>query len=105
MVQEIKTLPAGSYLLWAAGDVTDSVNDSDADCALVSGGATIVENKFDQSFPGISTREGSSSFALDGAVTLTAPGSVEVDCSSNDNSGSSFASEVSITAMTVDTVN
>jgi len=104
-IQEIKNLPAGSYLVWVSGDVEDNGNDSFATCSLVTGGTVILSNMFDQVFEGLSPRNGESAFSLTGAVTLSAPGSVEVDCNSNDNSGLSFAANVAMTAVTVDAVN
>ncbi len=104
-VDELANLPAGTYLVWAAGDVADGFNDSVATCTLVSGGTNIVKSVFDQVYPGLSNRDGSSSFALTGAVTLSATGSIEVDCASNDTSGTSFAVNASMTAVTVDALN
>jgi hypothetical protein len=104
-VQEISNLPAATYLVWAAGNAGDAANDASATCILVAGATTIVKSQFDMVFPGISTRDGNSSFSLAGAVTLASPGSVEVDCSSNDTSGNARAFNVSMTAVTIDALN
>jgi len=104
-IQELKNLPAGSYLVWASGDVEDIANDSFATCSLVNGGTVIVTNMFDQVFPGLSPRNGEGAFSITGAVTMSAPGSVEVDCNSSDSSGFSQAVNVSMTAVSVDAVN
>ena len=44
-------------------------------------------------------------FTLSAAVTLSAPGSIETDCDSNDSGGFAAALDVSMTAVAVDAVN
>jgi hypothetical protein len=104
-VNALSNLPAGSYVVWATGNVVDTPNDADTTCNLDSGSTTIASVYFDQVFPGISPRDGSGAFAVTGAVTLTSPGTILLECHSDDNSGSSDAQSVSMTAVTVDGLN
>ena len=44
-------------------------------------------------------------FTLSAAVVLSAPGSIETDCDSNDTAGFALALDVSMTAVAVDALN
>lgn len=98
-------LPAGTYLVWATGTVTDSANDTYTTCRLLSGGTTIQKQFVDHFAVGFSNRNGSAAFALTGPVTLGGAGSVDVSCSSSDGSGSDSAGDVSIVAVALDALN
>ena len=82
------------------------VNDTGSDCKLVSGGTTIQQVYADTFAVGTSsTRYGWAPFAFTDTVTLTATGSVEIDCRSADTSGDAATLNVSMTAVAIDTLN
>jgi hypothetical protein len=100
-VGELKGLPAGTYIVSARGLVEDLPNDQEAECELVAGGTDVQETLVDTFAVGSPRLP----FTLAAAATLSAPGSIETDCDSNDSGGFAFALDVSMTAVAVDAVN
>ncbi len=96
------SLPAGTYLVWATGTVSDSNMGTGHDCTLVSGGTTLQEEKVTTSLGAYAA----TAISFSAPLTLTSSGSVELDCSSaTDNSGSAGAFGVAITAVALDALN
>jgi hypothetical protein len=100
-VDEITGLPAGRYLVWAAGKIGNNGGDADADCELVSGGSSFYDtNTF-------RTKGGSYStgFALNSWTVVSGGGSVEVDCNSSDYVSKNSFAYVDLTAVPVEHFN
>jgi hypothetical protein len=97
------SLPAGTYLVWATGNVVDGNMTTGHDCVLSSGGTTLEEEK-------VTTTTGpyaATTVSFSEPVTLASAGSVKVTCSSaTDNSANANEGAViDITAVTVDALN
>lgn len=95
------SLPAGTYLVWGTGTVSDSNLGTGHDCLLVSGGTTLQEEK-------VTTTTGpyaATAVAFSAPLTLSAGGSVEVDCSSATDNSMSAAATISLTAVALDALN
>ena len=100
-VGELESLPAGTYVVTARGLVEDLPNDQEAECELVANGSAVQETLVDTFAVGSPRLP----FSLSAASTLSAPGSIELDCDSNDSGGFAAALDVSLTAVAVDAVN
>lgn len=95
------SLPAGTYLVWAGGTVSDSYMTTGHDCLLRSGGTTLQEEKVSTT----TAPYAATAVSFSAPLTLSSAGSVEVECSSaTDNAGNAGA-DILITAVTVDAVN
>ena len=100
-VGELSGLPAGTYVVSARGLVEDLPKNQEAECKLVAGGSDIQETVIDTFAQGSPRLP----FTLSAAVVLSAPGSIETDCDSNDTAGFASALDVSMTAVAVDALN
>jgi len=100
-VGELTGLPAGTYVVTARGLVEDLPNDEEAECRLFAGGGDVQDTLVDTFAVGSPRLP----FTLSAAVTLSASGSIETDCDSNDSGGFAAALDVSMTAVAVDAVN
>jgi len=100
-VGKLASLPAGTYVVTARGLVEDLPNDQEAECRLVAGGSDVQDTLVDTFTVGSPRLP----FTLSAAATLSAPGSIETDCDSNDSGGFAAALDVSMTAVAVDAVN
>jgi hypothetical protein len=100
-------LPAGTYLVWAAGNVGDATDDTQNTCKLVENGAsTLATARADTFAAGLNTdRGGLAPFSVTAPAILQSAGWVEVDCRANDSSAGGQAIDVAITAVTVDALN
>jgi hypothetical protein len=108
-VAQIVNLPAGSYIVTAAGQVGNFVDDSTQTCELITGITTIQTvaiDTFSVQTAGDRTAA-SGGLTLTGPVTLATPGSVEVDCSTSDHSSTSDGSvtDLDMTAISVGGLN
>ena len=101
------SLPAGTYLVWAAGNVGDAGDDTQETCKLVANGTSALGTAYVDTFAAgtNTTRGGFAPFSLVAPVSLQSAGWVEVDCRAIDSSAGGEANNVSITAVTVDALN
>jgi hypothetical protein len=100
-------VPAGTYFAMASGDVSDPNNDAAETCSLGNGSTNVQLTNVDTfgilGGISISKRDASASFALSGSVTLTSFGSIQVNCSSDDDPNAS-AYNVDLDALPIGTV-
>lgn len=94
------SLPAGTYVVSAAGRIRDTGSDRFWGCTL-SGDADAAQ---DGTLLGSQLQE-SAPFSLTNSITLSSPGSVELDCLTTSLQPPVIADRVVMTALKVDALN
>jgi hypothetical protein len=96
------SVPVGTYLVTASGRIRETTvgNDREWDCML-SGDEDSAQGGYL-----IGTgNQNIAPFSLTNSVTLSSPGSVEVDCLTSDPQQKVAAERIVMTAVKVDTLN
>jgi hypothetical protein len=93
------SLPAGTYLVSAAGRIRDTGSDREWACTL-SGDEDAAQ---DGTLLGTQGQE-TAPFSLTNTITLSGPGSVEVDCLTN-FPATILADRIVMTALKLDALN